>query len=141
MQKRISKLKFFGSKNLHVYLYGAEFDIVTDNKAVELIFGNSDSKPKARIERWCLRLLPYKFVVKHKPGASNIADYISRNPISQQSLHDHEDVAERYINMIACNALPKAISRTEMVNETSKDATDGRRRLRHQNFNSLWIDI
>lgn len=25
--------------------------------------------------------------------------------------------------MIACNALPKAISRTEMVNETSKDAT------------------
>jgi hypothetical protein len=62
-------------EKLHLYLYGCEFDIITDNKAVELIFSNPTSKPKARIERWCLRMLPYKFVVRHKPGDGNIADF------------------------------------------------------------------
>ena len=38
-------------EKLHLYIYGCEFEIITDNKAVELIFGNPSSKPKARIER------------------------------------------------------------------------------------------
>lgn len=53
-------------EKFHLYIYGKEFDIITDNKAVELIFGNIRSRPKARIERWCFRLLPYKFKVKHQ---------------------------------------------------------------------------
>ena len=48
----------YACEKFHLYIYGCEFDIVTDNKAVELIYGNENSKPKARIERWCLRLLP-----------------------------------------------------------------------------------
>ncbi|CAF0986472.1 unnamed protein product [Brachionus calyciflorus] len=47
-------------EKFHLYIFANEFDIVTDKKAVELIFGKVRSKPKARIERWCLRLLPYK---------------------------------------------------------------------------------
>ena len=66
-------------EKLHLYLYGSEFDIITDNKATELIFNNPRSTPKARIERWCLRLMPYKFNIKHQPGEYNIADYLSRN--------------------------------------------------------------
>jgi hypothetical protein len=34
----------------HYYIYGCEFDLNTDNKAVQLIFGNAKSQPKARIE-------------------------------------------------------------------------------------------
>ena len=64
-------------EKLHLYIYVNEFEIITDNKAVELIFGNPASKPKARIERWCLRLLPYQFKIVHKPGSTNIADFIS----------------------------------------------------------------
>jgi hypothetical protein len=30
-------------ERLHLYVYGSEFDIITDNKAEELIFGNPNS--------------------------------------------------------------------------------------------------
>ena len=108
-------------EKLHLYLAGCEFDIVTDNKAVELIFGNPRSKPKARIERWCLRLLPYTFSIKHQPGASNIADYISRNPMSKIDLHNHEDIAERYVNMISSQAVPKAVAMETIIDATRND--------------------
>ncbi len=108
-------------EKLHLYLAGSEFEIVTDNKAVELIFSNPRSQPKARIERWCLRLLPYNFTIVHKPGADNIADFISRNPLSKAELHNHEDIAERYINMISTHAVPKAISRQLLIDATATD--------------------
>jgi len=94
---------------------------VTDNKAVELIFGNPNSTPKARIERWCLRLLPYKFVIKHQPGSTNIADWQSRNPLKVTDLHDQEDIAERNVNALTNRALPKALSRQELAESTKHD--------------------
>ena len=108
-------------EKLYLYLYGCEFDVVTDNKAIELIFGNAKSSPKARIERWCLRLLQYKFVIKHQPGAYNIADYLSRNPMSRASLHDHEDIAERYVNLVSNSAIPGALSKFEIAKATAAD--------------------
>ncbi|CAF1012738.1 unnamed protein product, partial [Brachionus calyciflorus] len=65
------------------------------SQAVELIFGNCRSKPKARIERWRLRLLPYKFKVRHKPGLYNIADYMSRNPVESPD-YRIERITEQY---------------------------------------------
>ncbi len=106
-------------ERLHLYLYASEFDIVTDNKAIELIFGKSNSKPKARIERWMLRLLPYKFRI-HKPGQDNIADFLSRNPMEYTS-RDQEELAESYINFISNISISKAISRKELIEETCKD--------------------
>lgn len=72
-------------EKFHIYMYAKEFDVITDNKAVELIFGNVRSKPKARIESWCLRLLLYRFVVKHKPGAYNIEVPLGENCLVQIS--------------------------------------------------------
>ncbi len=54
----------------------------------------------------CIRLLPYNFTIVHKPEADNIANYISRNPLSETELLNHEDIAERYINMISTHAVP-----------------------------------
>jgi hypothetical protein len=109
-------------EKLHLYLYASEFDIVTDNKAIELIFGKSDSKPKARIERWMLRLLPYKFKMIHKPGKENIADFLSRNPTkTDNGTDDHEEIAEAYINFITNASIPTAISRKQLVEETLND--------------------
>ena len=60
-----------------VHLYGIEFELYTDHKPLETIY-SSRSRPCARIERWILRLQPYKFKVKYLPGRKNIAEPLSR---------------------------------------------------------------
>ena len=57
----------YACEKLHLYIYDCEFDIVTDHKAVELIYGNENSSLK-RESNAGVRLLPYKFKIKHKPG-------------------------------------------------------------------------
>ena len=64
-------------ERFHMYLYGADFDLLTDHKALEFIF-SPRSKPSARIERWMLRLQPYRYKVIHIAGSKNIADSLSR---------------------------------------------------------------
>ena len=108
-------------EKLHLYLYGREFEIITDNKAIELIYGNPKSKPKARIERWCLRLLPYKFTIKHRPGDGNIADFFSRNPIGIENQPVHEDIAERYVSFVAASKIPRALDKAELIEATQND--------------------
>ena len=66
-------------------------------------------------------MLPYKINVKYRPGADNIADYLSRNPMSQTDLHILEDIVERYINFITDQAIPKAMNRAEAANYTQQD--------------------
>lgn len=60
-------------EKLHPYVYGREFDSVTDHKALKVIY-SLHSKPCTRIEQWVLRLQPYDFCVVHIPGKSNIVD-------------------------------------------------------------------
>ncbi len=48
-----------------LYLAGKEFNLVVGNKAVQLI-QSLKSKPSARLERWGLRLIPFKFKIRHE---------------------------------------------------------------------------
>ena len=64
------------------YLIGSEFTLITDCKAVELILRNPNAKPPVRFARFLIRLMDYDFTVIHKPGTDNMADYLSRNPVS-----------------------------------------------------------
>ena len=61
----------------HVYVYGMKSVVETDHKPLEVIHGPR-SRPCARIERWFLRLQPYKNSVIHWPKRENIADPLSR---------------------------------------------------------------
>jgi len=48
----------YACERFYNWLYGIEFELVTDHKALEYIF-TPRAKPNARIERWVLRLLRF----------------------------------------------------------------------------------
>ena len=59
------------------YLIGRPFTIVTDHKA--LTFLNSSKSTNGRLARWALRLQPFTFSIKYRPGHANgNADGLSR---------------------------------------------------------------
>lgn len=43
-------------ERFHHFVFGRCFELVTDHKALETLFG-AKSKPCARIERWVIRLM------------------------------------------------------------------------------------
>lgn len=110
-------------EHFHLYIYGHPLTLVTDHKALEIIWNNPRSKPPARIERWGLRLQPYNFKVEYRKGADNPADYMSRHPILSEKIESTRaaKVAEEYVNFIVSHATPKAMTLTEIKTETLKD--------------------
>jgi hypothetical protein len=67
-------------EHFDLYLRGLlHFTIITDHKPLETIW--KKLHPPLRIERWGLRLQPYKFTIHYSPGRENMADYMSRHPI------------------------------------------------------------
>ena len=114
-------------ERFHAYIYGREFDLVTDHKPLEIIYGIR-SKPSARIERWVLRLQPYSFKVIHVKGSDNIADPLSRLVPQKPSTEDRE---EGYVRFVAVNATPSAMTTREIEEASADDAelTEVRRAL------------
>ena len=109
-------------EHFDMYLRGApSFDVITDHKPLVTIWAKP--RPPLRIERWGLRLQPYKMVVKYRPGHDNPADYMSRHPVAHSRKSLSQDVAEQYVHFIATTSTPKALSLTEIAAESSKDRT------------------
>ncbi|XP_033099993.1 uncharacterized protein LOC117103529 [Anneissia japonica] len=107
-------------ERFHVYLYGLDFDLITDHKTLEGRYGLK-SRPNARIERWVMRLMSYSYTVKYVPGKNSIADILSRLPIETDDQQNNDsDDTEMYIRLVASNATPCALSSRE-VEEASKD--------------------
>ena len=109
-------------EHYHLFLFGANFTLITDHKPLELIYGSPKSKPSARIERWVLRLQPYDFAAVYKSGTDNSADYMSRHP-TKFSTRKQERITEAYVNFVARNAVPKAMTLTEIQEATNNDQT------------------
>lgn len=97
-------------EHFKIYLLGKDFELISDHKPLETIFGQS-SKPCARIERWVLRLQAYRYKVIYRPGKSNIADTISR--LSKTSSSEPFDT-ENYINQIVNYSRPVAVPLNEI---------------------------
>lgn len=92
----------WGCERFTMYLIGTKFDILTDHKALEVIFSPT-SKPPAHIECWALRLQQYDFTVKYRKGDRNPADVLSRMPLPTK--RQKVNVADEYLNFIAAHPM------------------------------------
>ena len=88
------------------------------HKPLETIYSIS-SRNSARIERWVLRLQPYKFRVQYVPGKQNIADSLSRF-VDKKEVSGHDDV-EELIRFVAEASAPVAIPIKEIEKESATD--------------------
>ena len=92
---------YWAVKRFHLFVYSKEF--------------NPSSKPPARIERWLLeQLQQYRFTVEYRTGASNPADYASTHPDGDPEAHSYEVDSEEHVSFVARNAVPKAITLSEI---------------------------
>ena len=103
----------------HAYIYGMRFDLVTNHKPLEVIYGPR-SKPCARIERWVIRLQTYDFRVVYAPGQSNVADPLSRL-VRGNKAADHQHGAEEYVRFAAISATPAALTTREVEEASAVD--------------------
>lgn len=106
----------WGCEKLTLYLAGTWFRAVTDNRAVQFIFSNPNSKPPARIERWALRFTIFHCEIVHRPSKYNIADYFSRHPLPCNKKKPLEKIAVIYVAFVSEQALPKAVTSQECLN-------------------------
>ena len=112
-------------KHYHLFLFGANFTLITDHNLLEVIYGSPKSKPSARIKCWVLRLQPYDSTVQvqvYRSGTDNSADYMSRH-LAKSSTRKQEHIIEAYVNFVARNAVPKAITLAEIQQATNNDQT------------------
>ena len=130
----------WGCEKFHLYLYGTQFKMYTDHKPLEFIY-SPKGKPPPRIERWALRLQPYRFKVIHMPGKTNPVDVLSQLPLIAQS-HRERNIAEEYIHFITERAVPKSMTLEQISKATYADATvqEVQRCLLHNQW-SAGVDI
>ncbi|XP_049886625.1 uncharacterized protein K02A2.6-like [Pectinophora gossypiella] len=105
-------------EHFHIFLYGKRFELITDHKPLEIIFGTK-SKPCARIERWVMRLQSYSYKVVYQSGKTNIADSLSRlGKSAEKSLVQLKD---DHICQIVDFARPRAVSLKEIIDSSMDD--------------------
>ncbi|CAB4022188.1 Transposon Tf2-9 poly, partial [Paramuricea clavata] len=105
-------------ERFNLYVYGREFELETDHKPLQCIFGKS-SKPSARIERWVLRLQCHHYNVVYRPGNTNIADALSR--LNQPKPKDLSRETEEVIRLVVQERTPVALTPREIERKSDKD--------------------
>ncbi|KAJ1119863.1 hypothetical protein NDU88_008048 [Pleurodeles waltl] len=105
-------------RHFHLYLYGHEFQVVTDHKPLVPLFAGSPRLAPPRIERWAVLLQPYRFTVVYRPGVNNPADYLSRHP-PPKVFDDHqerdEENTELFVSMVVHVESRQGGSKSEKV--------------------------
>ena len=108
-------------ERFHSYLYGADFELVTEYKALEFIL-STRSKPNARIERLVLRLQPCRYKVVYIASNKNIADSSSHLMHNKVNINISNFVSNNeYAKLIASYAIPLALITRAVEKATSND--------------------
>lgn len=110
----------WGCEKFRMYLLGRTFDLLTDHKPLELIFGPK-SRPNARLERWLVRLQCFDYNIRHIAGEANIADPFSRllqdHPGRKACFNDVHHAVCR----VSAVAVPKKFHLNEIQDHTRAD--------------------
>ena len=125
-------------ERFHLYLYGVNFEMVTDHKPLEYIYSTKGKRSvcSARIQRWVLRLQPYSFKVVYKPGKENIADSLSRLTKKSNENALKRDIAEEFVKFVAQTAAPDAVTIKEIERMSADD--EELREVRQSIINEDW---
>lgn len=119
--ERESLAVLWGIQKFHYHLYDRDFTVITDHKPLEKIL-SSRGNPTPRIQRWVLKLQPYKFKVVYEPGATNASDVLSRSPLEAPGTSDYfTNEAEHYVNTIINDATPIAVTIKEIADDSATD--------------------
>ena len=79
----------FGCERFHMYVYGKSFVLESDHKPLEMINLKNLAAAPQRLQRMFLRVQPYDFVLRYKPGKQMmLADAMSRQPSSESTQID-----------------------------------------------------
>ena len=110
----------WGCERFHLFLYGKHFTILSDHQPLKVLY-SENGKPSPRILRWSLRLQSYEFTVQHIPGSTNPADILSNSPLKlSENDRKHEEM-EKYINSLIAHSIPKGITLSQIMEESSND--------------------
>ena len=109
-------------KRFHLYLYGREFTLVTDHKALTFIFGKHKNIPEmsaSHITRWAIFLMNYQFDVKYRNTKDHgNADMLSRLSKPVKHSKDKDEWTETF-----SLSMSESLLDTKLVaKETSRDA-------------------
>jgi hypothetical protein len=69
-----------GIKTNSRFLYGTEFEIITDHMPLIPLYNNPTRPAPVRVERHRSKLRSFQFKLKYEPGKSLPCDYSSRHP-------------------------------------------------------------
>jgi len=118
-------------EHFHIYVYGQQFKLFTDNKSmVYILEAKAETKKRTplRLVHWKARLVRYNFEAIHVAGDENIADYLSRcldlQSFNSPSTELHAQAAEE-VEILCSDSIRKlaseSISIADILSETKKD--------------------
>ena len=140
----------FGINEFRPYIFGQEFTVVTDHKALTWLAKLQETNP--RLTRWILSLSQYNFNIVYRPGKShNNADGLSRLPLDST-----EETPTRFpffpiqsntphMSVITTIQTLQLASAEDIVEEKEGDESQRtqqlRRSTRPRNNTKLWPDM
>ena len=113
----ISSPEMSNNREIHDYIYGAPFSVVTDNNPLMNVFTTAELD--ATSQRWLVELSKYNCTVSYRSGKQNLdADGLSRILETGTSVTIFPDVLEAAYNSISVEHQPFVDS---LTNAAQKD--------------------